>query len=128
MRKNSLRFYELSETSTPGLCMGGRSSISSAHMHHSWSVGVVERGFRQFETRKETFIISAGECFIIPPRLPHTCHTSVDSWHEYWILCVPQQVIQQNFFHRFTLNSSGFRLFCWVQYATSPLYNSCETS
>lgn len=97
-RGNSLRFYELSESFNARLVHGGQVVHQfPRHMHHSWSVGVVERGFRQFETRKETFIISAGECFIIPPRLPHTCQTSVDSWHEYWILCVPQQVIQQIF-------------------------------
>lgn len=98
MRKNRLRFYELSDIFNVQL-VHGRQVVHQfpRHIHHSWSVGIVERGFRKFETRQESFIISAGECFIIPPGLPHTCQTSVDSWHEYWILCVSQQVIRQIF-------------------------------
>lgn len=98
MSKNSLRFYELSDIFNAQL-VHGRQVVHQfpRHIHHSWAVGMVERGFRKFETRKETFIISAGECFIISPGLPHTCQTSTDSLHEYWILCVPQQVIRPIF-------------------------------
>jgi AraC-like DNA-binding protein len=94
----SIRFYTFPEIHNIQL-VHGRNVMHHfpRHIHNSVSFGIVERGRREIEIRKQTFIISAGEGFIVNPGDPHACHSTSEHSHDYWVLSINPEVIQSIF-------------------------------
>ena len=94
MEKSTIRFYTFPDIYNIQLVHGAAVAHRfPRHIHGSVSFGIVEHGKRVLEIQGNTVIVSAGECFIINPNEPHTCRSSLDDNHEYWILSVPPDVI-----------------------------------
>jgi|GEM_PF-455279 len=62
------------------------------HVHHSFSLGVVQKGQRSIEVEGTSYTISAGEGFIIHPHQPHSLGGGE---HDYYVLSIAAHVMQK---------------------------------
>lgn len=95
MSSYQIHFYALPEIHDIRLVHGNNVTHRfPRHIHHSVVFGIVTRGQRAMEIRRETVIVSAGECFILNAGEPHICEMSAEYEHEYWALSVKPEVLQ----------------------------------
>lgn len=96
--KSSIRFYPLPELPDVELVHGlNVCHRFPRHIHASFSLGIIERGTRVFETRGKRLTVAAGECFLLQPHEPHCCDVAETEEHDYWTLSVTAECMRRLF-------------------------------
>lgn len=97
--KATVEFYPLTSDSAVRFVHGQNISAHTfpAHTHRSFSLGLVEKGQRSILTNEETFLISAGEGFLLNPHQPHVCSITGTESHDYWVVSLQPDRMQALF-------------------------------
>jgi AraC-like DNA-binding protein len=59
-----------------------------AHVHESYTLGMVTRGQRYIHVAGQDYLIHEKEGFIISPLIPHSCGPAAEEGHDYRIISV----------------------------------------
>ncbi|HEX2998228.1 MAG TPA: AraC family transcriptional regulator [Anaerolineales bacterium] len=97
--KATVEFHPLTSDSAIRFVHGQNISAHTfpAHTHRSFSLGLVEKGQRSILTHEETFLISAGEGFLLNPHQPHVCSITGTESHDYWVISIQPDRMQTLF-------------------------------
>lgn len=64
------------------------------HIHHSFSLGLVQKGRRIIYVDQTPHLISTNECFIINPYQSHTCGMAEEEGHSYEVISISPRLLQ----------------------------------
>lgn len=64
------------------------------HIHHSFSLGLVQQGRRIIYVDQTPHLICANECFIINPYQPHSCGVAEEEGHSYEVISLSPRLLQ----------------------------------
>jgi AraC-like DNA-binding protein len=65
-----------------------------AHVHDSYTLGVVTRGERYIHAAGQDHLIREGEGFIINPLVPHSCGSEAENGHDYQIISLEADLMK----------------------------------
>lgn len=68
--------------------------IFPCHIHHSFSLGIVQKGRRIIYVDQTPYLICANECFIINPYQPHSCGAVEEKGHDYEVISISSRLLQ----------------------------------
>ncbi len=92
--KVSVKFFSIPDLKNVRVVKGTHVSQNfTVHTHRSFTIGGIVKGTRNIMMDNETVTISAGECFLIPPKTAHACSTPENQPHDYVVLSIPEQII-----------------------------------
>jgi AraC-like DNA-binding protein len=95
MAKQTIRFYTIPGIEQVQLVHGvDVRHHFPRHIHHSASFGIVTRGARVLEIRRQSVTIATGAGFILNPGDPHACAADTAQSHDYWVLSLPPELLQ----------------------------------
>lgn len=98
MNSTAIQFHF--QTDIPNIRFVQGANVSHAfpcHIHHSFSLGIIQQGQRIIHVDGKTHIVSANECFIINPHQPHSCSAIGNEGHGYGIVSIPSALLQSIF-------------------------------
>lgn len=92
----TIQFADYRETLGIELVYGQQIAHTfSRHTHRTLGLGLVEQGIRVYTCRGETYEVTAGQVFIIPPHEEHCCQAA-DGPHTYRLLLVADALLQES--------------------------------
>jgi len=65
-----------------------------AHVHDSYTLGVVTRGERYIHAAGQNYLIREGEGFIIDPLVPHSCGSVSEDGHDYRVISLEADLMK----------------------------------